>query len=189
MKAQAPRHQPARPPDPGGLDPSWAGLPSSTVADCLGGRQAMTSEIRLLTLGRLTARAWTAWTQAGSNTILDETIATAPPGTALVVDAAAYTERAVWGEVKTVLLPKTSSMLVGAVVQVEPTLYAIAVAGRSYDGERCGMVMDRAAATGLPRHDERVRAAATAADEQPGQGRGDPHAAPPAPGPAAAARS
>jgi putative transposase len=30
-------------------------------------------------------------------------------------------------------------------------------------GKRCGMVMDRAAATGLPRCDERVRAAATAA--------------------------
>src|SRR5258707_8811726 len=50
------------------------------------------------------------------------------------------------------------------------------------------MVMDRAAATGLPRCDERVRAATAAAGEQPGQGRGDPHAAPPAHGPAAAAR-
>src|ERR1017187_3495040 len=33
-------------------------------------------------------------------------------------------------------------------------------------GERCGMVIDRAAATGLSRCDERVRVAATAADEQ-----------------------
>jgi hypothetical protein len=35
-------------------------------------------------------------------------------------------------------------------------------------GERCGMVIDRAAATGLPRCDERLRVAAAAADEQPG---------------------
>lgn len=38
------------------------------------------------------------------------------------------------------------------------------------------MVVDRAAATGLPRCDERVRAAAAAAGEQQGQGRGDPRA-------------
>src|ERR1019366_195649 len=47
--------------------------------------------------------------------------------------------------------------------------------GARTTGERCGMVIDRAAAT--------------AADEQPGQRRGDPRAAPPALGPAAAARS
>ena len=41
--------------------------------------------------------------------------------------------------------------------------------GARATGERCGMVMDRAAATGLPWCDERVRAAAAAADEQPGQ--------------------
>jgi hypothetical protein len=41
-------------------------------------------------------------------------------------------------------------------------------------GECCGMVIDRAVATGLYRCDERVRAAAAAADEQPGQRRGDP---------------
>ena len=61
--------------------------------------------------------------------------------------------------------------------------------GARTTGERCGMVIDRAAATGLSRCDERVRVAATAADEQPGQRRGDPRAAPPALGPAAAARS
>ena len=55
--------------------------------------------------------------------------------------------------------------------------------------ERCGMVIDRAPATGLPGCDERLRAAAAAADEQPGQGRRDPRAAPSALGPAAAARS
>ena len=93
--------------------------------------------------------------------------------------------------VLTLLLPKTSSMLVGAVVRVGPMLYAIAVGGALVrrGGECCGMVMDRAAATGLSRHDERVRAAAAAADEQPGQGRGDPRAVPPALGSAAAARS
>jgi hypothetical protein len=36
------------------------------------------------------------------------------------------------------------------------------------------MVMDRADATGLPRCDERVRAAAAATDEQSGERRGDP---------------
>jgi hypothetical protein len=61
--------------------------------------------------------------------------------------------------------------------------------GARATGERCGMVIDRAAATGLSRYDECVRAAAAAADEQRGQRRGDPCAAPPALGPAAAARS
>ncbi len=41
------------------------------------------------------------------------------------------------------------------------------------------MMIDRAAATGLPGCDERVRDAAPAADERPGQGRGDPRPAPP----------
>ncbi|MGK3111358.1 transposase domain-containing protein [Streptomyces sp. WAC05858] len=36
------------------------------------------------------------------------------------------------------------------------------------------MMIDRAAATGLPGRDQRVRAAASAADERPGQGCGDP---------------
>src|ERR1039457_5078448 len=61
--------------------------------------------------------------------------------------------------------------------------------GARTTGERCGMVIDRAAATGLSRCDERVRVAATTADAQRGQRRGDPRAAPPALGPAAAARS
>ena len=59
--------------------------------------------------------------------------------------------------------------------------------GARATGERCGMVIDRAAATGLSRYDERVRVAAAAAGEQPGQRRGDPRAAPPALGPAATA--
>lgn len=91
--------------------------------------------------------------------------------------------------VPAVLLPKTSSMLVGADRRVMPILCAIAVGGHPAGGERCGMVINRAAATGLPRCDERVRAAAAATDEQPGQGRRDPRAAPPALGPAPAARS
>ncbi len=41
------------------------------------------------------------------------------------------------------------------------------------------MMARRAASTGVPRCDERVRAAAAAADERPGQGRGDPGPAPP----------
>lgn len=45
-------------------------------------------------------------------------------------------------------------------------------------GDRRGMMIDRAAATGLPRHDERIRHAASAADERPGQGRGNPGVAP-----------
>src|SRR5208282_599401 len=50
----------------------------------------------------------------------------------------------------------------------ETMVYTAAADGRSCDGEGCGRVMDRAAATGLPRCDERVRAAAAAAGEQPG---------------------
>jgi hypothetical protein len=64
-------------------------------------------------------------------------------------------------------------MLVGADRRVMPMLCAIALAAGSCDGECCGMVIISAAATGLPRCGERVRAAAAAADEQPGQGRGD----------------
>ena len=64
--------------------------------------------------------------------------------------------------VPAVLLPKTSSMLVGADRRVMPILCAIAVGGHPAGGERCGMVINRAAATGLPRCDERVRAAAPA---------------------------
>ena len=55
--------------------------------------------------------------------------------------------------------------------------------------KRRGMVINRAAATGLPRCNECVRAPAAAADEQPGQRHRDPRTAPPALGPAAAARS
>src|ERR1035438_5841182 len=51
------------------------------------------------------------------------------------------------------------------------------------------MVIDCAAATGLSRCDERIRAAAAATDEKRGQRRGDPRAAPPALGLAAAAWS
>ncbi|MDX3230463.1 transposase [Streptomyces sp. ME19-01-6] len=40
------------------------------------------------------------------------------------------------------------------------------------------MMIDRAAATGLPGRDECVRAAASAADERPGQGCGDPGSPP-----------
>jgi len=54
-------------------------------------------------------------------------------------------------------------------VWVRPMLRAMAAGGCPCDSKPCGMVIDRAAATGLSRHDERVRAAAAAADEQPGQ--------------------
>jgi hypothetical protein len=46
-------------------------------------------------------------------------------------------------------------------------------------GKRCGMVIGRASATGLSGHDERIRAAAAAAGEPPGQRRKDLRAAPP----------
>jgi hypothetical protein len=88
------------------------------------------------------------------------------------------------------LLLKTSSVLVGADAWVGPMLCAMAAGrGARARGECCGMVIDRAAASGLYRYEERVRAAGSAAGEQPGQRRGDPRAAPPALGPAAAARS
>src|ERR1700730_13207978 len=89
-----------------------------------------------------------------------------------------------------VLLPKTSSMLVGADAWVRLMLCAIAASGAArVREERCGTVINRAAATGLPWYGKRVRTAAAAADEQPGQRRRDPRAAPPALGPAAATRS
>src|SRR5258706_16074331 len=44
---------------------------------------------------------------------------------------------------------------------------------------RYAMMVGRAATTGLPRHDQRLRDAAPAADEQPGQGHGDPRPTPP----------
>src|SRR5690348_9867083 len=77
----------------------------------------------------------------------------------------------------TVLLPKTSSVLLKPMHGVRPM---VAGGGAHATGERCGMVIDRAAATGLSRCDERVRAAAASAGEQQGQRRGDPRAAPPA---------
>src|SRR5947199_1806509 len=55
---------------------------------------------------------------------------------------------------------------------------------------RCrAMVIGRAAATGLPRGEQRIRAAAAAADERSGQGRRNTRPTPPARGAAAAARS
>ena len=68
-----------------------------------------------------------------------------------------------------VLLPKTSSMLVGADAGVADVADAVrdgGLWGVGATGERCGMVIDRAPAAGLPRCDERLRAAAAAADEQ-----------------------
>ena len=82
-----------------------------------------------------------------------------------------------------------SSVLVGANAWARPMLCAMAASGGSCVGERCGMVIDCAAATGLSRCDERIRAAAAATDEKRGQRRGDPRAAPPALGLAAAAWS
>jgi 2Fe-2S iron-sulfur cluster binding domain len=69
------------------------------------------------------------------------------------------------GVCSTLLLPKTLSMLVGADAWVRAMLRVMAVRGARAAEERYGMVIDRAAATGLSRHDERVRAAAAAADE------------------------
>ncbi len=51
----------------------------------------------------------------------------------------------------------------------------------------CAIMIGCASATGLPQRDERVRLAAAAAGERPGQGRGDPGAAAPDHGPGAAA--
>src|SRR5271165_534339 len=51
----------------------------------------------------------------------------------------------------------------------------------------CAIMIGCASATGLPQRDERVRVAAAAAGERPGQGRGDPGAAAPDHGPGAAA--
>lgn len=52
---------------------------------------------------------------------------------------------------------------------------------------RCGIMIGRAASTGLFECDERVRVTAAACGERPGQGRGDPGAASSDLGPAAAA--
>jgi hypothetical protein len=49
--------------------------------------------------------------------------------------------------VPALLLPKTPSMLVGAVVRVKANV--VRDSARAM-GKRCGIVMDRAAATGLP---------------------------------------
>jgi hypothetical protein len=106
----------------------------------------------------------------------------------LVLGYAGHGLKDFWQE--RLLLPKTSSMLVGADARVGPMLCAVAAGrGARARGGCCGMVIDRAAASGLYRCDERVRAAGSAAGEQPGQRRGDPGAALPALGPAAAARS
>ena len=51
----------------------------------------------------------------------------------------------------------------------------------------CGMMIGCAASTGLSRCDERVRVTAASSDERPGQGRGNPGAAPPDHGPGTAA--
>jgi hypothetical protein len=80
-------------------------------------------------------------------------------------------------------------MLVGAVVRWADVVRDSGRRDARATRERCGMVIDRAAATGLSRCDERVRAAAAAAGEQPGQRCGDPRDAPLALGRAAAARS
>ncbi len=76
-------------------------------------------------------------------------------------------------------LPKTSSGLVRAVAQ------GVRGLGRGCSKWCPGMALGRpgmmagcAAATGLPDRDEHLRDAAPAAVERPGQGRGDPRAAP-----------
>ena len=55
-------------------------------------------------------------------------------------------------EHRALLLPKTPSVLVGADAWVRPMLRAMAAGGALVrPGERCGMVIGRAAATGLSR--------------------------------------
>ena len=81
-------------------------------------------------------------------------------------------------------VPKISSAQVGAAIRFRrrpPELVAL------LRSARCGMMIGCAASTGLSECDERVRVTAATSDERPGQGHGDPGAAPPDHGPGAAA--
>ena len=79
----------------------WRGLPAGTVCDCLNRFQAMHAAIRPVVGGTLLGRAWTARSMPGENNTLLQAIGTAPAGSILVVDAGGFTDRAVWGEVRT----------------------------------------------------------------------------------------
>jgi len=75
-------------------------------------------------------------------------------------------------------LPETSSVLAGASMRQGRMAVGSVLLKLRMIGYRRGMVIGRVAATGLSRHDERVRDAATVADERSGQGHGDPRASP-----------
>src|SRR5689334_21408175 len=81
----------------------------------------------------------------------------------------------------TVSLPKSTSALVGAWPAVGLSSLLIVVGDYA-------MMSPHAAATGLPRHHQRVRAAATAATHRPEERRSDPRPPPPTRGPATPSR-
>jgi 4-hydroxy-4-methyl-2-oxoglutarate aldolase len=96
-------------------DPTrWEGLGTSVISDALNRFQVMRGGIRRLSGGRLFGPAYPVRAMVGENSVIHRAVAAASPGTVLVVDAEAHTDRAVWGDVLTVAA--LSGGLAGAVI-------------------------------------------------------------------------
>lgn len=80
----------------------WSALGSAVVADSADRFGVLASPIRLLSGDGLAGPAFTVRTMAAENSTLHRAVQAAPAGSLLVVDAAGYEDRAVWGELITV---------------------------------------------------------------------------------------
>jgi RraA family protein len=90
------------PPDRG--PSAWDGLSSATVADSVPEATVVDPGIgHVAGPRRLAGSAWTARTGAGGYAAVREAIASAPPGSVLVLAGEGDLRRAIWGEVSTVL--------------------------------------------------------------------------------------
>jgi 4-hydroxy-4-methyl-2-oxoglutarate aldolase len=88
--------------------------PSALISDCLDRFCALDAAIRPLTDQPICGPAFPVQTMAGENCTLHRALELVPPGWVLVVDAAGYVDRAVWGYVLT--CSARSAGVAGAVI-------------------------------------------------------------------------
>lgn len=80
----------------------WLGFGTALVADSADRFGVMRAAIRRLAGEPIAGPAFTAQVIAGENGTIHRAMNAAPPGSVLVIDAAGYEDRAVWGELITV---------------------------------------------------------------------------------------
>lgn len=93
---------------------AWEGVSAALISDCLDRFQTMDSGVNRVSGTGLIGTAFTMQTVVGDSATVHRGVAQAPPGAVLVIDAGGYSDRAVWGEILT--LVAQSRGLAGAVI-------------------------------------------------------------------------